>query len=645
MKVNQSTSKKMSTRTLMVLVGGLTICLGFAVTIGLISWMSSKEQKMLAVHSLQLIAQATGQQIQGELSRGLNVAQTLGQNVAALPAVGIKDRKAIDTLMEYTLSKNPDFMSMTIVFEPNAYDGRDAEFAGKPGQLPDGRYAWYVDRDSKGQFRMNAAPNFMLPGDGDFYQIPKNTRKDVLIEPYKAPYEGLGMVWITSVATPVIIDNNLIAVINSDLSLNAIQKRISQLKPFNETGYAVLISSDGTIVASPDKDNAGKKWSGDNALKGSAVSEHYDPVLKENAIYAWYPVLIGNSDKPWYFGIIVPVSKVTEAANHELYLAVGLMLLSIILVCTVLGVLFSRKVLRPLGGEPLDAAKIALSVAKGNLQNDIGVAKGDKNSLFYALHVMQEQLRGFVVQIKEASHAVRQDAEDIANGNLNLSSRTEEQAAALEQTAASMEEISAAIRLNADHSREATGMTSKATTIADRGAEIVGQVVKTMAGIDESSKKISEITTLISSIAFQTNILALNAAVEAARAGEQGRGFAVVASEVRNLAQRTADAVKDVSSLIEESGMRVNRGVSLVDEAGMTMREITQAVSSVQNMIEQIVSASDEQARGIAQVTQAVNEMDGTTQHNASLVQVMSGASTSLNARARELEQTVAHFN
>lgn len=319
--------------------------------------------KMLAVNNLKLITNAAGLQIQGELSRGLDVAQTLGQNVAALPAAGIKARKAIDTLMEYTLSKNPDFVPMTIVFEPNAYNRRDAEFAGKPSQLPYGRYASYVDRDSRGEFRMNAAPNFMLPGDGDFYQIPKNTCKDVLIEPYKAPYEGVGMVWITSVATPVIIDNNLIATINSDLSLNSIQKRIRQLKPFNETGYSVLISSDGTIVASSDKDNASKKWTGNNALKGPAVSEHYDPVLKENAIYAWYPVLIGNSDKPWYFGIIVPVSKVTKAENHELYLAIGLMLLSIILVYTVLCVLFSRKVLRPLEEEPLDTATIALSFA------------------------------------------------------------------------------------------------------------------------------------------------------------------------------------------------------------------------------------------------------------------------------------------
>ncbi|MCE0490865.1 methyl-accepting chemotaxis protein [Pantoea sp. Mb-10] len=641
----QATSRKMSTRTLMILAGGLTICIGFIATIGLISWMSSKEQKMLAVNNLQLIARTTGQQIQGELSKGLDVAKTLGQNIAALPAAGVKDRGVVDKLMQYTLSQNADFMSMTVVFEPNAYDGRDVEFAGKTGQLPDGRYAWYVDRDNKGQYRMNAAPNFMLPGDGDFYQIPKNTRKDVLIEPYKAPYEGVGLVWITSVATPIIINDKLIAVINSDMSLNAIQKRISLLKPFNGTGYAVLISSDGVVVASPDKENAGKKWNGDSSLKTSGLSEHYDPVLKENAIYAWYPVLVGDSDKPWYFGVVVPVSKVMEAANHEIMWAASLMILSIIIVCAVLGILFSRKVLRPLGGEPIEAAKIALSIAGGNLQSDIKFDKNDKSSLFYALHIMQKQLREFVIQIKDASLTVRQGAEEIAHGNLDLSSRTEQQAASLEETAASMEQISAAIRLNADHSREATEMTSKANSIADRGAKIVGQVVETMAGINESSKKIADITTLINSIAFQTNILALNAAVEAARAGEQGRGFAVVASEVRNLAQRTANAVKDVSSLIEESGMRVSRGVSLVDEAGVSMQEINQAVSSVQYMIEQIVTASDEQARGIAQVTQAVNDIDGSTQHNASLVQVMSAASTSLDSRARQLEQTVAHFN
>jgi methyl-accepting chemotaxis protein len=258
---------------------------------------------------------------------------------------------------------------------------------------------------------------------------------------------------------------------------------------------------------------------------------------------------------------------------------------------------------------------------------------------------MQASLMSVVSNVRANSESVATASAQIAQGNQDLSQRTEEQASALQETAASMEQLSSTVKQNADNARQANQLAQGATGVAVKGGEVVSQVVTTMKGINDSSKKIADIISVIDGIAFQTNILALNAAVEAARAGEQGRGFAVVASEVRNLAGRSAEAAKEIKQLITASVERVEHGTALVDQAGETMTEVVGAIQRVTDIMGEISAASIEQSAGVSQVGEAVSQMDQVTQQNAALVEESAAAAESLKSQARALVQAVAFFN
>ncbi|WP_191922896.1 methyl-accepting chemotaxis protein [Pantoea agglomerans] len=284
-------------------------------------------------------------------------------------------------------------------------------------------------------------------------------------------------------------------------------------------------------------------------------------------------------------------------------------------------------------------------IAQGDLTQSIVVeGRNEMTQLSASLHDMQQSLVRTVTNVRDGSDAIFTGASEISAGNNDLSARTEQQAASLEQTAASMEQLTATVKQNAENARQASQLALSASETAEKGGNVVAGVVKTMSEIAGSSKKIADITSVIDGIAFQTNILALNAAVEAARAGEQGRGFAVVAGEVRNLAQRSAQAAKEIKGLIDDSVNRVNVGSQLVGTAGETMSDIVSAVTRVTDIMGEIASASDEQSRGIDQVGQAVTEMDRVTQQNASLVEESAAAAASLEDQASRLSQSVSVF-
>ncbi|MBC3930266.1 methyl-accepting chemotaxis protein [Undibacterium curvum] len=338
-------------------------------------------------------------------------------------------------------------------------------------------------------------------------------------------------------------------------------------------------------------------------------------------------------------------NKQDEESAVENYKAARLVMLVLTTLAVLTGGLFgwliSRSITQPIGA----AVKIAQTVAVGDLTGQIEVNSQDEvGELLQALKEMTVSLQSIVSQVRAGTESISAASTQIASGNMDLSSRTEQQAGSLEETASSMEELTSTVEQNADNARQASSLAKTASEVAGRGGAVVSEVVDTMTSINESSRKIVDIISVIDGIAFQTNILALNAAVEAARAGEQGRGFAVVASEVRNLAQRSASAAKEIKALISDSVEKVDAGSRLVERAGSTMNEVVVSVKRMTDVVAEIAAATQEQTTGISQINIAVTEMDNVTQKNAALVEEAAAAAGAMQEQASALARVVSTF-
>ncbi|MYN27410.1 methyl-accepting chemotaxis protein [Duganella levis] len=337
--------------------------------------------------------------------------------------------------------------------------------------------------------------------------------------------------------------------------------------------------------------------------------------------------------------------EAAAAEAAQAYLSARNLVIGVLAADIVIGLLLAMWLARIVSAPLQRAVVVARQVADGDLTADVHVTSSDETGqLMAALQHMNGSLQRLVGQVRGSTDTIATASTQIAAGNQDLSSRTEQQASSLEETASSMEELTSTVKQNADNARQANSLALSASQIAVKGGDVVGQVVGTMASINASSKKIVDIISVIDGIAFQTNILALNAAVEAARAGEQGRGFAVVATEVRNLAQRSAAAAKDIKQLIGDSVEKVEAGTLLVDQAGVTMGEIVSSITRVADIMSEITAASEEQSAGIEQVNQAITQMDQVTQQNAALVEEAAAAAEAMQEQAGGLSEMMSVF-
>nr|WP_314858478.1 methyl-accepting chemotaxis protein [uncultured Undibacterium sp.] len=350
-----------------------------------------------------------------------------------------------------------------------------------------------------------------------------------------------------------------------------------------------------------------------------------------------------NAQWSWIISSGVYLDSI-DAIIYQRTIQILIIVAIISLLLFALGFIIARGLTKQLGCEPQYAMDITSAIAAGDLTVHIELDAKNQTSLLYSIFSMRNSLRDIIREVRKGTESIVTSSTEIASGNMDLSSRTESQASALEETAASMLTLTDAVNLNSSHARNANQMAASASSVAVKGGAVVNQVIDTMSVINASSQKIVDIISVIDGIAFQTNILALNAAVEAARAGEQGRGFAVVASEVRSLAQRSASAAKEIKMLIGDSVESVKIGTQLVDQAGDTMKEILESVENVTQIMEEITKASDEQATGIAQVNTAIHEMDDVTQQNAALVEQAAAAATAMQEQAHALTQVVHMF-
>ncbi|NRR31743.1 HAMP domain-containing protein [Oxalobacteraceae bacterium] len=612
-----------------------------ATVIGIRSSASAEAAAMdLARTSAREVAGTLQSRITGNLAAVINLA---GAMRATKEAEMAPSREQISEMVKATLGGSQDLIGALVTFEPNALDGKDAEFADKkPLYDATGRFMPYWTRSAGGG--MQAEPNIFdpKPGANDWYDIPKRSGKVFFTEPYNYPVNGKDVL-MASLVAPIMIKSQFQGTASADFMLTKLGAILAELKVI-EGGKLSLVSNGGVYASNPLAERLGKPAddvpaAGLEHVKQGQAYEYEDGA---GMIHLLQPLLIHADSPPWSVKLSFPRSVATASARNLLMYTLVVALICALATAAILITVVSRltKPLRVLGATMTD-----LSSGDADLSIKLEVKGNDELAQIGAgFNQFVAKIHAVLLQVRTSADNVARGSEEISHGNSDLSARTEQQASALEETAASVEELTSTVKENAENARQANQLAASASDVAQRSGKVVAEVVSTMASINDSSSKIVDIISVIDGIAFQTNILALNAAVEAARAGEQGRGFAVVASEVRNLAQRSAAAAKEIKVLIDDSVSKVAVGTKLVDQAGSTMDEVVSSVRRVTEIMGEISIATHEQSEGITQVNQAIVQMDGVTQQNAALVEEAAAAAESLQEQAAHLAEVVSVF-
>lgn len=565
-----------------------------------------EEARLAATEETAATAKASANEMRLEIERGLGVARVLAYQLEAQKKHGFTSREMVNDALREILEKDRSLIGTWTGWEANAWDGRDSAYVDQKGHDKSGRFVPYYNWE-KGKPALTPLIGYDQAGAGDFYLVPKTRKKETMVEPYLYPIDGV-QVLMTSAVVPIVIEGTFVGVAGVDLPLKEIQTKASKIKPF-ETSEAFVITSSGTYVSHPieamitkpaeypfEVERFKQAVQNGEAFEATGVDSH-DQV---EYLYVVSPMKIGETGLPWSLVVRTPMKTVLAAANAALLTQLLIALTGIIVMLT--AVMFMARYISK-----------SVSDLAGKLSNS------------------SEQVTSAIQQLSIAGQS--------------LSHSSSESAASLEETVASLEEMTSMVKMNSENAKSAAALSASSSQSATQGEKEMSELLVAMMEISKSSKKIEEIINVIDDIAFQTNLLALNAAVEAARAGEQGKGFAVVAEAVRSLAQRSASAAKDITSLIKESVSQIETGTVKADKSGEVLKSIVLSVKKVADLNNEISVASEEQSTGIQQISKAMNQLDSSVQSNAASSEEIAGTSEEINSQAQIMKRVVIDLN
>ncbi|WP_247648475.1 methyl-accepting chemotaxis protein [Pseudodesulfovibrio sp. zrk46] len=622
-------------------IGG-SVCLAVALILVVYTIIVVSKSREIAIDDARAIGQEManryGNQVKGNMEAALDASLT---TAAVFEAMVTKkeliDRGVVDEIQKDVTASNPSFFGIQSCFEPNALDGKDAEYkaTGDPmWEHMGGAYGNYWWKEG-GQWKVVNLAKHNYPETRAWYKGPRDKGHAILTEPYTGVL-GPDVVMAT-ISVPVKDSGKFIGIVGIDFVLSSFQAMVKDIKPM-DTGYAFIMSNKGVLVAHPNSELLNKpvidnlnKEHGPAIVQAIASGNEYaefmvSPMDGQEYMYLFSPILVRGTDTPWSIGIAIPTDKIMAAANEFLYMSVGLTA-GALLVIFVIVFFIAKSITDPM----VKSVAFAQEIASGNLVATLDINQKDEiGVLATTLAEMGENLRRVVGEVRTVTDSVAIGANEVASSSQTLSQGATEQASSLEEVSSSMEEMASNISQNADNANQTQGLASGAAGQAESGGSAVAEAVVAM---NEIADKIS----IIEEIARQTNLLALNAAIEAARAGEHGKGFAVVAAEVRKLAERSGVAAGEISQLASSS-------VEVADRAGELLGKLVPDIQRTADLVDEISTASNEQNEGASQINAAIQQLDSVVQQNASASEEMSSTSEQLSSQAAQLQDTVAFF-
>ena len=606
--------QEFSLKTKIIIPSAIIVILMVTIMISIVMVKFTTITTKQAYTIAQEIAAKRAAQVGAELELGMESVRSLTRIFIRSDFFDVNQRRELFTDILYsTIESNPQFLCVWGIWEPNAVDGMDVNYINQRASSDQGRFepSWYrVNGKIEFEEENNLESDLLT---ADYYQIPKKTRQETILDPYYYSYTGntKDEIFETTAAIPMInAKGETIGVIGIDFAIDPYQQRIAVLRPFG-SGYVFLISHNGTIVAHPEKKYIGKNY--------AAVESRYDKLFsvtknirngasfsfnstgpaegREGRYYTFFqPIFIGKSSTPWSLGVAIPMDTVLIQTKKLAYSALGIAAIGLVLLIAALLVLITN---------------------------------------------LTKPLTEISHHLNDAAHEIFSASQQVSSASHFLSGSSSEQAASLEETSSSLEQVSSLTKQNSNNAQKASTMANEVHNDAKMSQEAMQRMAEAVARIKTSSNETAQIIKTIDEIAFQTNLLALNAAVEAARAGESGRGFAVVAGEVRNLAQRSAEAARSTASLLEESQKNAEHGVAVTQEVKAILKKITESIEKVTRFTNEVAEASGEQSQGIEQVNVAIFEMEKGTQSTASTAEEAATWSAEFTTLANVLKETI----